>query len=249
MTRTGAERVALAFEGVGFAYDGRPVLERIDLTLPAGGITALMGPSGSGKSTALALAAGLLAPSAGRVSVDAERIGVVFQDPRLLPWRSALDNVAFALKSGGLPADERRARARQMLLSLGLADADLAKFPRQLSGGMRARTALARALVIEPDLLLLDEPLAALDRGLAAQLQDRILDYVTGHGAGALIVTHAVSEALHIARRIAVLSPAPGRLVMVQEVPESAGPDRRHRIAAEIEAMLAVASDRLRTLR
>ena len=240
MTGAGAEPAVLVFERAGFAYGARRVVERIDLAVPAGGITALMGPSGSGKSTALAMAAGLLAPSTGRVRVNAGRVGVVFQDLRLLPWRSALDNVAFALKADRLPAGERRARAREMLLSVGLAEADLAKFPRQLSGGMRQRTALARALVIEPDLLLLDEPFAALDPGLAAQLQDRILDYVTSHCASALIVIHAVGEALRLARHVVVLSPAPGRVVMMQELPESAGPGRRQRIKAEIEAMLAV---------
>lgn len=223
MTRPAGEN-ALAFEAISFARNGRTVLERVGFGVPAGQITALMGPSGCGKSSLVALAAGLLIPASGRVRRSFQRAGLVFQDLRLLPWRTALDNVAFALKADRLPAREREERARRILISLGLSEADLGKYPRQLSGGMCQRVALARALVIEPDLLLLDEPFAALDRSLAQQMQLRVRDFVRSRGASALMVTHAAGEGMLIADRIVELSPAPGRVIGERETAEDVTP-------------------------
>jgi NitT/TauT family transport system ATP-binding protein len=185
---------ALRFEGVDFAYDGTPVLKGIDLEIPAGTVTALMGPSGCGKSTLIALAAGLLTPDAGRVQCRSQRLGIVFQDPALLPWRTALDNVAFALIAQGLPRSERRARAGDMLAAVGLS-ADIDKYPRELSGGMRQRVALARALVIEPDLLLCDEPFSALDALVRSDLRQRLREIHDRTGLTTVVVTHDGNEA------------------------------------------------------
>jgi ABC-type sulfate/molybdate transport systems ATPase subunit len=190
-------QTVLRFDKVNFAYDGAPLLEGIDLAIPAGTVTALMGPSGCGKSTLVALAAGLLTPDAGQVQRSSRRLGIVFQDPALLPWRTALDNVAFALIALGLPRAERRARARKMLAAVGLSTADMEKYSRQLSGGMRQRVALARALVIEPDLLLCDEPFSALDALVADDLRRRLREVHDRTGLTTLIVTHDGNEASH----------------------------------------------------
>jgi ABC-type sulfate/molybdate transport systems ATPase subunit len=186
----------LRFDRVDFAYDGVPVLHGIDLEIPAGTVTALMGPSGCGKSTLIALAAGLLSPDAGQVQCRSQRLGIVFQDPALLPWRTAVDNVAFALIALGLRRAERRARASAMLAAVGLTAEDIDKYPRQLSGGMRQRVALARALVVEPDLLLCDEPFSALDALVANDLRQRLREIHDRTGLTTVIVTHDGNEAM-----------------------------------------------------
>lgn len=201
----------LQFRGVRFGYQA-PVLRGIDFDVEAGSITAVMGPSGSGKSTLLALAAGLLRPDDGAVHRRSTRVGMVFQDSALLPWRSALDNVAFPLIALGPPKRERRERARAMLANVGLSGDDADKYPRQLSGGMRQRVALARALVIEPDLLLCDEPFSALDALVRAELWRIVRDIHARSGLTMLIVTHDGPEAMQC-DRLAILSA--GRLEQV----------------------------------
>jgi ABC-type sulfate/molybdate transport systems ATPase subunit len=186
----------LRFNRVNFAYDGAPVLHGIDLEIPAGTVTAVMGPSGCGKSTLIALAAGLLNPDAGQVQCRSQRLGIVFQDPALLPWRTALDNVGFALIALGLRRSERRARARDLLAAVGLSAEDMDKYPRQLSGGMRQRVALARALVIEPDLLLCDEPYSALDALVRNDLRQRLREIHGRTGLTTVIVTHDGTDAV-----------------------------------------------------
>jgi NitT/TauT family transport system ATP-binding protein len=195
----------LQFRGVQFGYQAAPVLRGIDLDVEAGSITAVMGPSGSGKSTLTALAAGLLMPDAGAVHRCSTRLGMVFQDPALLPWRTALDNVAFPLIALGLQKRERRERARAMLANVGLSGDDAGKYPRQLSGGMRQRVALARALVIEPDLLLCDEPFSALDALVRAELWRILRGIHARSGLTMLIVTHDGPEAMQC-DRLAILS-------------------------------------------
>ena len=209
--------VALTFDGVCFAYNGVPVLDGIDLTVASGAVTALMGPSGCGKSTAVAIAAGLLQPTSGHVRNECRRTAVMFQDSLLLPWRTTLNNVAFALKADGLEASQRRERASAVLSTVGLVGDDLRKFPRQLSGGMRRRVALARALVVEPDLLLLDEPFSGLDADLAQQMLALVRTVVDERGVSALVVTHDEREAAGFAERVVQLSPRPARVVAVKD--------------------------------
>ncbi|MCW2307331.1 ABC transporter ATP-binding protein [Rhodobium gokarnense] len=214
---------ALILEGVRFSYGDVPVLAGIDLAVPTGGITTLMGPSGCGKSTLLAIVAGLLEKDAGRVERNFERAAIMFQDPLLLPWRTALANVGFALKAGRVPAAERRKRAGEMLVSVGLSEADAEKYPRQLSGGMRQRVALARALVTEPDFLILDEPFSSLDGDLARQMHSLVRGIVEERGVTAIIVTHDAAEAARISERIVTLSPAPARVAGAEDVPGPSG--------------------------
>ncbi|MBB4304591.1 NitT/TauT family transport system ATP-binding protein [Rhodobium orientis] len=214
---------ALILDGVRFSYGDVPVLAGIDLAVPERGITTLMGPSGCGKSTLLAIVAGLLQPDAGRIERGFQRAAIMFQDPLLLPWRTALANVGFALKADGVPAAERRKRAGEMLSSVGLSAADTEKYPRQLSGGMRQRVALARALVTEPDFLILDEPFSSLDGDLARQMHSLVRGIVEARGVTALVVTHDDREATRISERIATLSPAPAEVTGVEDTPGASG--------------------------
>lgn len=203
----------LAFEDVSYAIGAGLVLADVDLVIGRGELVVLLGPSGAGKTTMLRLAAGLLAPSRGRVTNAGWRTAMVFQEPRLLPWESALDNAALPLEADGRTRAEAREAARRWLLRLGFRREDLDKRPAQLSGGMQARVAIARAFVTRPDLVLLDEPFAALDPARRRALQGLLRELVVESGVSALFVTHDPSEAVRLADRIAVLSGAPARIV------------------------------------
>ena len=205
--------------GVGKTFDGRTkVLDGIDLALPRGELLALIGPSGCGKSTLLKLIAGLVRQSAGRIVVgggapaEAEgKLGFVFQDANLLPWLNALDNVALPLKLMGAPKAKRRQTAREMLDMVGLSRVP-DHYPRELSGGMRMRVSIARALATGPEILLLDEPFGALDEMTRNSLNEELLRLREQQRWTAVFVTHSVSEAVFLSSRIAVLAANPGRV-------------------------------------
>jgi len=196
---------ALVLDAVGHAYLGRTVLDRVDLTVAAGEIVALVGPSGCGKSTIAHIAAGVTEPLRGRVTRAYRRHAMVFQDPRLLPWATALDNIAYPLRLAGIGRAERRRRAVAAAERVALAAGDLDKFPVELSGGMRQRAAIARALAIEPDFVFFDEPFTALDVALKRRMQDLVVEAARQAHFGALFITHDLTEAARIAHRIAVL--------------------------------------------
>jgi NitT/TauT family transport system ATP-binding protein len=196
---------ALTLEQVGHAYLGRTVLDAIDIAVDPGEIVALVGPSGCGKSTLAHIAAGVTEPLRGRVTRAYRRHAMVFQDPRLLPWATALDNIAYPLRLAGLRRADRHARALAAADRVSLARADLDKFPVELSGGMRQRAAIARALVVEPDFIVFDEPFTALDAALKRRMQDLVIDAARAARFAALFITHDLFEAARIARRIAVL--------------------------------------------
>ncbi|AQR62660.1 ABC transporter ATP-binding protein [Brevundimonas sp. LM2] len=208
----GAEAV-FALQGVTVRYPGRPRLGPLDLTVTSGQIVALVGASGAGKSTALRLLAGLEPPASGRALRPAGgRTAFVFQAPTLMPWADARTNVALPLELSGTPATEARRRADIALAAVGLGDRTTAR-PRQLSGGMAMRVSLARALVVEPDLLLLDEPFAALDSITRRALIEDLHRIATRRPLAIVFVTHDVEEAAYLAGRVVVLSAADGHAV------------------------------------
>ena len=201
-------------------YDnGVAALGPFDLAVRKGEFISLLGPSGCGKSTALRIIAGLSAPSAGTVRVARHEgvpqpghgIGFVFQEPTLMPWASVRDNVRLPLKLAGVAGDEAIARADAALASVGLADFAKA-FPRELSGGMKMRVSLARALVTDPDILLMDEPFAALDEITRFRLNNDLLMLWRALGKTVIFVTHSVFESVYLSQRVVVMTGRPGRL-------------------------------------
>jgi NitT/TauT family transport system ATP-binding protein len=190
---------------------GTQALQNVSLTIPAGSFVSLLGPSGCGKSTLLAIMAGLDTPTAGRVDRDGQP-GMVFQEAALFPWRTIRDNVAFGLQMRGVSKSERRAQADEALKMVHLsrfADA----FPHQLSGGMRQRAAIARALVTDPAVLLMDEPFGALDAQTRALLQGELLSVWERTRKTIVFVTHGLDEALALSDKIVLMSARPGRIV------------------------------------
>lgn len=212
---------AIRVERLRKRYAKRDVFERLDLCVRHGETVAILGASGCGKSTLLRCIAGLVPPDGGEVAVDGA-VGFVFQEPRLLPWLTVERNVAFAAR------DEReRARVREVLALVGLASAR-DQLPKELSGGMAQRAALARSLVRSPQVLLLDEPLSALDALLRIELQTAVARIVSETRCTALLVTHDVDEALYLADRILVLAGTPAETALEIVLPELA---RRSRYA------------------
>ena len=214
---------AITVSGVRRAFeDGTVALEGATLSVERGSVAVLVGPSGCGKTTLLRILAGLDAPDAGSAAVApaaceaAARTSIAFQEPRLLPWRNALRNVELPLELAGVPRAERSGQARAMLALVGLAGAG-SKLPGQLSGGMRMRTAIARALVTRPQVLLLDEPFGALDEITRHQLDDLVLRLRAELGMTVVLVTHSITEAAYMGDRVFVMAPAPGRVVRALE--------------------------------
>lgn len=200
-------------------------LSDIDLTIEKGEFVALLGPSGCGKSTILRLVAALEAPSTGRVSIEGappaqlcrqHRLGVAFQDHALLPWLDIFGNVALPYQVTGKPVD--RDRIGDLIALVGLKGFEKAR-PKQLSGGMRQRASIARALVLQPDVLLLDEPFGALDAVTRRQMNVELQRTWAAHRITTLLVTHSVDEALFLADRIVVMSGRPGRIIKQVTVP------------------------------
>ena len=193
--------------------NGVAALDDLSFALKAGDFVSLLGPSGCGKSTALRLVAGLLTPDSGDVTYENGKpdIGFVFQEPTLMPWADALANARLPLDLKKMPRAEADAAAHAALARVGLAGFETA-MPRELSGGMKMRVSIARALAAKPKLLLLDEPFAALDEITRAALNDDLLRLWREDGLTVLFVTHSVAESCYLSERVLVLTPRPGRL-------------------------------------
>ncbi len=230
--------------------NGTVALEGVNLSVGQHEFLSLVGPSGCGKSTLLRLIAGLTAPSAGSVSTtsgstgDAPEIGFVFQEPTLMPWARVFDNVHLPLRLKGLSPAETRPRVEQALEMVGLADFQRA-YPRELSGGMRMRVSIARALVTRPTLLLMDEPFAALDDMTRHRLNDDLLELWSGQRWTVVFVTHSIYEAVYLSNRIAVMAARPGRIVADLHVTPPCPRDHDYRLSAAYGAHCRTVADTL----
>jgi NitT/TauT family transport system ATP-binding protein len=231
-----------------------PVLERVNLDVRAGELVCLLGPNGCGKTTLLRILAGLERPDAGAVLVDGRpvdltaphpyKIGMVFQEPRLLPWKSVLENVARCLKPLGVTGRAARTRAREYLELVGLQGFER-YYPSRLSGGMQQRVSIARALAVDPDTLLMDEPFSALDPETRRLMQDELVEIWRTTGKTIVFITHAIDESLRIGTRIVLLSARPA---VVRSVRELTGLSDRQALEEELLAELSAEVWRQREL-
>ncbi len=210
--------IGLTLSGIDHRYRDLTVLEGIDLTIPPGEVTVLLGPSGCGKSTLLGIAGGLIEPTSGSVTAEGDvapdclnPLTYVFQDFALLPWRDVAGNISLVLEDHPLPRAERTARIQEVLALTGLVDF-AAAWPRQLSGGMRQRVGIARALAVRPACLLLDEPFSALDAQTRDLLLDEFAALIARAATTCVYVTHNLAEAVRLGQQIVVLSRRPGRV-------------------------------------
>ncbi|MEX0852851.1 MAG: ABC transporter ATP-binding protein [Bauldia sp.] len=237
-SRPGAEMAAadviVAVRGVSMVYGSNvEALRDVDLDIPRGKLTSLLGPSGCGKTTLLKIIAGLLEPVAGSVHVDGKLVigpgperAFVFQDFALLPWATVLRNVAFGLELRGMAKAAREEVARRYVREVGLVGFE-DKYPHELSGGMRQRVGLARALAVDAEVLLLDEPFSAVDEQTRRKFQEDLIALRATEKKTFVFVTHSIEEAVYISDRIVLLSPRPGRIdaVIEPEIDRSGAPD------------------------
>jgi NitT/TauT family transport system ATP-binding protein len=218
-------------------------LDRVSLDIGDGEFVTVVGPSGCGKSTLLSMAAGLVEPTAGEVTVDGRPVtgpgpdrGVIFQQYALFPWLTVRRNVEFGLKLTSMPARERRRRAEHAIELVGLTDfADA--LPKTLSGGMKQRCAIARAYAVNPDVLLMDEPFGALDAVTRVQLQDQLLETWSQERRTVMFITHDVEEAVYLARRVVVMAARPGRVHAVVDVDLPYPRNEQIRLSPEFAAL------------
>jgi NitT/TauT family transport system ATP-binding protein len=213
-------RTKIQIEGVSKTFDNGPTaLDRVNLDLAENSFTCLLGPSGCGKSTLLNMIAGFVQPTRGRVLVDGAEVrgasadrGVVFQEYALFPWLTVRKNILYGLENRDMPAEERNRTADRLIGVIGLRNFEH-RYPRELSGGMKQRVALARTLACDPAILLLDEPFGALDAQTREVMQDEMLRIWLQTRKTVLMVTHDVTEAVFLSNRICVMSARPGRIV------------------------------------
>lgn len=226
-----------------------PALRDVSFSVPRGGTCALIGPSGCGKSTLLYVLSGLLKDFTGQVLVDGvpveplrRQTALILQDYGLLPWKKVYDNVALGLDIRGVSANEKRERVKRVLTEVGLWEMRQ-RFPSQLSGGQRQRTGIARALALEPDLLLMDEPFSSLDALTREHLQGLLLDIWNSKRITVVLVTHSIEEAIFLGRRIVVLSGHPGRVIEVVDNPRVG--EKGYRKTADYHALATLLREKL----
>jgi NitT/TauT family transport system ATP-binding protein len=234
--------------------NGTLAIRGVDLDVEAGEFVSLLGPSGCGKSTLLRMIAGLGVPSAGTIAWPTSAhaaagdldpaLGFVFQDPTLMPWASAIRNVMLPLTLGGVAKADAEMRAAEMLALVGLKGFEKA-YPRELSGGMRMRVSIARALATRPKILLMDEPFAALDEITRQKLNDDLLTLWWEHRFTVVFVTHSVFESVYLSQRIVVMAARPGRIMADLANQASYPRDRLFRTSAEYAQLCRIASETL----
>ncbi|WP_210508488.1 ABC transporter ATP-binding protein [Naasia sp. SYSU D00057] len=236
----------LDFRDVAMQFpNGTIALSGVDLTVERGEFVTVVGPSGCGKSTLLRIASGLEKASAGTASVATSRIGYVFQDATLLPWRDVESNVELLAELNGRSKKDRAAKAADAIELVGLTGFEK-HLPKQLSGGMRMRTSLARSLTLDPELFLFDEPFGALDEITRERLNDELIRLFAEQQFGGLFITHSVSEAVYLSTKVVVMSGRPGRIVDVFEVPFDMPRDPDVRYTGEFAELVGKVSHALR---
>jgi len=239
----------VTLRGVGKTFgSGTLALQGLDLDIRSGEFVSLLGPSGCGKSTALRIMAGLSEPTSGTIawpSGEPEQgtLGFVFQEPTLMPWATVAGNVALPLKLAGVDGATAAPKVAEALARVGLSEFAGA-YPRQLSGGMKMRVSIARALVTAPRVLLMDEPFAALDEITRFRLNDDLMALWRELGMTVVFVTHSVFESVYLSQRIVVMTPRPGR-VFTELAVEAPGRDAQFRTSAEYAGLCRVVSDAL----
>lgn len=245
-TSSEAPPTLLSFADVAMTFpDGTVALEGIDLTVDRGEFVTVVGPSGCGKSTLLRIASGLESASAGSVDLATTRIGYVFQDATLLPWRSVKANVELLAELHGEPAAARTAKAAEAIELVGLKGFEK-HLPRALSGGMRMRTSLARSLTLDPELFLFDEPFGALDEITRERLNDELITLFTEKQFAGLFITDSVSEAVYLSTKVVVMSGRPGHIVDTFPVPFDMPRDPDIRFTGEFAHLVGEISHALR---
>jgi len=209
--------VALRFDGIAMTFpDGTEALAEVSFDVDRGEFVTVVGPSGCGKSTLLRIASGLLHPTAGRVDIDRDHLGYVFQDATLLPWRTVRRNVELLAELRGMP--ERRRLAQDAIDMVGLAGFE-GHYPRSLSGGMKMRASLARTLTMRPPVFLFDEPFGAVDEITREHLNEQTQALFQAEGFAGLFITHSIGEAVFMSTRVLVMSARPGRIIAEYDVP------------------------------
>jgi NitT/TauT family transport system ATP-binding protein len=244
LPRAAASDPIIAVRGIEMTYGGAlTALQDIDLDFERGALTCLLGPSGCGKTTLLKIIAGLLRATAGEVRVDGRPVtgpgperAFVFQDFALLPWASVLRNAAFGLEMAGMARAEREERARRQIAQVGLAGFE-DKYPHELSGGMRQRVGLARALAVDAEVLLMDEPFSAVDEQTRRKFQEDLIALREVERKTFVLVTHSIEEAVYLSDRIVLLSPRPGRVAKVLDprIPRGGDPEAIRRDPAYLD--------------
>ena len=210
---------ALSFDRIGMIFpDGTEALQEITLSIDKGEFVTVVGPSGCGKSTLLRIASGLLEPTAGNVEVDRGRLGYVFQDATLLPWRTVRQNIELLAELHGFEPAERRSLSTAAIELVGLTGFEN-HYPKSLSGGMKMRTSLARTLTLKPPVFLFDEPFGAVDEITREHLNEETQRLFQSEGFAGLFITHSISEAVFMSSTVYVMSARPGRLVAEFSVP------------------------------
>jgi NitT/TauT family transport system ATP-binding protein len=245
-TPPGTAPQLLAFSGTEMTFpNGTVALTDVDLTVSRGEFVSVVGPSGCGKSTLLRIASGLEKSSNGTVTVGTEHVGYVFQDATLLPWRTVVQNIELISELKGTPAAQRAEKAAKVIELVGLQGFEH-NLPKELSGGMKMRTSVARSLIMDPELFLFDEPFGALDEITRERLNDELLRLFVAQNFAGLFITHSVSEAVYLSTKVAVMSGRPGSIVAQFDVPFPMPRDPDIRFTPEFGELVGKVSHALR---